>query len=144
MRISGEWLPDDHGVHEPILRVQLETGSGGWLACAFLLDTGAEKTLLAADVVEQLAVPTSPSVRQLVGLGGIVEALTVPTRLRFTLDDGGAAVVNGPFEGLPVGREGELSILGRDILGLFAVIVDRPGKVTCLLSGRHRYIIQES
>jgi hypothetical protein len=38
----------------------------------------------------------------------------------------------------------DLCVLGRDILDLFAVIIDRPGKVVCLLSQKHRYaIIQE-
>lgn len=39
--------------------------------------------------------------------------------------------------------EGELSILGRDVLGNFAVILDRPGDAIALLHGRHRYSIHE-
>jgi len=34
-----------------------------------------------------------------------------------------------------------MSVLGRDILDLFAVIVDRPGDVVCLVGQRHRYQI---
>src|SRR5262245_27956356 len=38
----------------------------------------------------------------------------------------------------------DLSVLGSDILDLFALIVDRPGNTVCLLSRRHRYeIIQD-
>ena len=37
--------------------------------------------------------------------------------------------------------EEDLSVLGRDITDLFAVIIDRPGNVVCLLSQRHRYTI---
>jgi hypothetical protein len=33
------------------------------------------------------------------------------------------------------------SVLGRDITGLFAVIVDRPGDLVCLVGQRHRYSI---
>jgi hypothetical protein len=36
----------------------------------------------------------------------------------------------------------DMNVLGRDIAGLFAVIVDRPGNVVCLLGQRHRYIIE--
>lgn len=38
----------------------------------------------------------------------------------------------------------DLCVLGRDILDLFALIIDRPGNIVCLLSQRHRYeIIKE-
>jgi hypothetical protein len=36
-----------------------------------------------------------------------------------------------------------MSVLGRDITGLFAVIVDQPGNVVCLLRQRHRYMIEQ-
>jgi hypothetical protein len=36
-----------------------------------------------------------------------------------------------------------MSVLGGDITGLFAVIVDRPGDVVCLLGQRHRYTIEQ-
>ncbi|HKI32183.1 MAG TPA: hypothetical protein VKA46_09970 [Gemmataceae bacterium] len=35
----------------------------------------------------------------------------------------------------------DMSVLGREITNLFAVIVDRPGDVVCLLGGGHRYQI---
>jgi hypothetical protein len=35
-----------------------------------------------------------------------------------------------------------MSVLGRDILNLFAVIVDRPSDRICLVGGNHRYVIQ--
>jgi hypothetical protein len=38
----------------------------------------------------------------------------------------------------------DICVLGRDILGLFAVIVDEPKQVVCLLSQRHSYNIVES
>jgi hypothetical protein len=34
-----------------------------------------------------------------------------------------------------------MSVLGRDILNLFALIVDRPQETVCLLGQRHRYAI---
>jgi hypothetical protein len=37
-----------------------------------------------------------------------------------------------------------MNVLGRDIAGLFAVVVDRPGNVVCLLGQRHRYTIEPS
>jgi hypothetical protein len=35
-----------------------------------------------------------------------------------------------------------VSVLGRDVTGRFAVIVDRPGSVVCLLGQRHGYRIE--
>lgn len=37
----------------------------------------------------------------------------------------------------------DVSVLGRDITGLFAVIVDQPGDTVCLVGQRHRYAIFE-
>ena len=35
----------------------------------------------------------------------------------------------------------DMSVLGRNITSLFAVIVDRPGDVVCLIGQRHRYVV---
>jgi hypothetical protein len=35
-------------------------------------------------------------------------------------------------------------VLGRDITGLFAVIVDRPGDVVCFIGQQHHYVIRHS
>jgi len=37
----------------------------------------------------------------------------------------------------------DINVLGRDITGLFSVIVDQPGDVVCLLGQRHRYTIEQ-
>ena len=37
----------------------------------------------------------------------------------------------------------DISVLGRDIIGLFAVIVDRPHDIVCLLRRRHRYRVEQ-
>ena len=38
----------------------------------------------------------------------------------------------------------DISVLGRDITGLFAVLVDQPGDVVCLLGQQHRYRIEQN
>jgi len=35
----------------------------------------------------------------------------------------------------------DMGVLGRDITRLFAVIIDQPGDVVCLLGQRHQYTI---
>jgi hypothetical protein len=34
-----------------------------------------------------------------------------------------------------------MCVLGRDIMNLFAVIVDRPGDLVCMIGRGHRYTI---
>lgn len=95
MRINGLWRLCDDGVTRPIIRGKLEAGDGTHKWAEFLVDVGADRTVLNAATVTEAA------------------AL-------------------------------EINVLGRDILDLFAVIIDRPGDAVCLLSQRHRYtIIQE-
>jgi len=36
-----------------------------------------------------------------------------------------------------------MSVPGRDILEMFATIIDRPGEVVSILGGRHHYKIEE-
>lgn len=36
-----------------------------------------------------------------------------------------------------------MSVLGRDVTGFFAVIIDRPNNLVCLLAQRHQYSIEQ-
>ena len=143
MRINGSWVSNANGVLEPVLRVAVESAPGEWIEEAFLVDSGAEQTVLSPELIKSLDVPRRPSLNQLIGIGGVISCLTVTTRLRLQREDGLPAMINGPFDGIPEGREGELSILGRDVLGNFALILDRPGRVISLLHGQHWYAIHE-
>lgn len=144
MRINGEWRLDDRGVLEPVLHVKIKDADGVWQEVAFPIDTGAETTVFSPDDLESLGLHCVPSMHQIVGVGGSVDVMKVDTKLRLELDSGSTIDINGPFDGLAEGREGELSILGRDVLANFAAIIDRPGGVIALLHGRHRYVIQEA
>ncbi|MFO0805752.1 MAG: hypothetical protein U0791_21835 [Gemmataceae bacterium] len=143
MRINGEWKWDENGVMTPVLICELLSGDGEWMKSQFLIDSGAERTVISPDILRTLDAPVQMALDSLVGVGAAVQVLTVSTYLRLKLDDGATITVNGPFFGLPQEREGELSILGRDVLGNFAVILDCPGDAIALLHGRHRYTIHE-
>ena len=93
--------------------------------------------------LRRLSMVCRPSLHQIEGIGGSIEVLTVETKLRLEVDTGATIDINGPFDGLEEGRDGELSILGRDVLGHFAAIFDRPVNIIALLHGRHRYSIHE-
>jgi hypothetical protein len=57
--------------------------------------------------------------------------------------NGGKAVFRGEYAAFTSLEAIDISVLGRDIMEMFAVIVDRPGEVVCLLGQRHCYIITE-
>jgi predicted aspartyl protease len=144
MRIDGAWALDEHGVLYPFLSAELLGAGASWVDCTFLVDTGAESTVIAADVLHQLGLPTHPPRRQLRGVGGVVSSVSVDTEIKFRQPDGQLATVRHVFDAFTNPADCDLSVLGRDVLGRFAVILDRPARVIHLLAGRHRYVIQES
>jgi len=69
--------------------------------------------------------------------------MLVETQIEIQRDDGGIAAFRGQFAALTDPEALDMSVLGRDISNLFAVIVDRPGDVICLLGQQHRYVITQ-
>jgi hypothetical protein len=86
-----------------------------------------------------------PLARQegLSGLGGMADAVSVETQIRFTHADAGNVVFRGQYAAVTELEALDISVLGRDITGLFAVIVDRLHDVVCLLGQRHCYRIEQ-
>jgi hypothetical protein len=68
----------------------------------------------------------------------------VETRIRFSRETGSKVIFRGQYAALTQLESLDISVLGRDITGLFAVIVDQPGNVVCLLGQQHRYTIEQS
>ena len=54
-------------------------------------------------------------------------------------DDGGKVTFRGRYAACLAPDALDMSVLGRDILSMFAVIVDRPANILCLLGGQHSY-----
>jgi hypothetical protein len=65
----------------------------------------------------------------------------VDTHIRFSREEDGKVVFRGHYAAVTELEALDISVLGRDITGLFALIVDQPGNVVCLLGQRHRYTI---
>jgi len=65
----------------------------------------------------------------------------IDKRLVFETTDGGTITVNGPFFGSTEPDELDVSILGRDVLGNFDVIISRRRNEVLLLVGNHAYAI---
>ncbi len=143
MLISGEWLLCDDGVHRPVIRGHILTRSGQWQPAEFLVDTGADRTVFAASTLLLLGLTPIASTGGVAGLGGKAPSVVVETGIRLRREDGSAVVFRGEFAGVTNIEALDMGVLGRDITGLFAAVVDRPGNVVCLLGQRHRYLIEQ-
>ncbi len=142
MRIEGEWRETPTTVPRPYLRAYLVAHDGAWVEGLFLIDTGADCTVISSDITKQLGRPTAPALRQLGGIGGGIETLEVWTTLQLTGQDGNRMNISGAFATTSEDSLSE-SILGYDILQYFALIVDRPGNTVCLIRSPHQYTIQD-
>ena len=143
MRIDGDWLPCDDGVVRPLIVGTVLARDGSWRRMEFLVDTGADRTVLTADILQDLDLVASPTTGTVVGLGGEVGSLEVNTEIALPCRGSGRALFRGSISAIIDSDALDMSVLGRDITGLFSVIVDRPGAVVCLIGQRHRYSIEQ-
>src|SRR5277367_1568197 len=97
MLLPGHWLLCDDGVLRPIFRGKMVGHDGSLLEVELLADTGADRTVLCAAVLERLGLPTLVAPAQLGGVGGSTITVLVDTAIRLLRDDGGAAVFRGQF-----------------------------------------------
>lgn len=140
MRINGQWLHSLNAVLQPTIPVTVLAGDGLWRKANFLVDSGADCTVFNADLLADLGLPSAP-ISPLTGVGGSTPSVQVKTSIRLERDDGGTYTIKSSFAGFTAQSALELSVLGRDVLDLFAVIVDRPGDAVCLLAPRHQYAV---
>jgi hypothetical protein len=144
MQLDGEWYVCDDQVVRPVVRGEVLTADQSWVHVEFLLDTGADRTVFDADTLLALGMGASPAGGRLVGLGGIRDITPVQTAIRFRRENGSPILLRGEYAALADPEALDMSVLGRDITELFAVIVDRPGRTVCMLGQRHRYRIEQS
>ena len=71
----------------------------------------------------------------------MADSVVVETKIRFTHDEDGKAVFTGQFAGFIDPEALDMSVLGRDIINMFALIVDRRADTVCLLGQKHFYTI---
>ena len=143
MRFNGRWLQCDDGEFRPVIRGEILAADGKWRVLELLVDTGADRTVLTAEVLGILGLTPISTARQIGGLGGIVQSVWVSTQIRLTRDDGVKAAFRGEYVGCTDRDALDMSILGRDILDLFALVADRKQNVLALLAGQHRYSIEQ-
>ena len=143
MRISGEWFLFGDGIARPVVRGEVLASDGSWVQAPFLVDTGADRTVFSAAILTALRLQPFVAQDRLAGLGGMVDAVIVETQIRLTREEAGKVVFRGQYAAVTEMEALDMSVLGRDITGSFAVIVDRPRNVVCLLRDRHHYTIEE-
>ena len=141
MQINGEWFLCDDGVARPVIHGEILAGNGTWLLAPFLVDTGADRSVFSATILAALYLQPLATQEYLGGLGGIATSVIVETQVRCNDGARGTVTFRGQYAAVIEREALDMSVLGREIRGLFALIVDRPGAVVCLLGQRHQYII---
>jgi hypothetical protein len=110
----------------------------------FLIDSGADRTVFSAHLLENLHL-TTIQVQEgmgLVGVGGECGFVVVKTVVELRRDDGGVASMHGEFAAFTDTEASDLSILGRDILHHFDLILGRKHGEILLLAPPHSYRVQ--
>jgi hypothetical protein len=141
MEILGEWQLCDDSVTRPLLRVHVLDGRDIAHAEYFLVDNGSDRTLFAAGLMERLDLPLKqPEANvELLGVGGRSAFAVVTTAIEFERSDGGIARVRGDFGAFTDACALDLSVLGRDVLNHFDVILSRRRNEVLLLAPPHQY-----
>ena len=142
MLCQGEWFQGSDGIVRPIVWAEVLGADGAWIKVPFLLDTGADRTVISAGVLHLLNLQGVQPLDRIGGVGGIVNSVDVATRIRLTRDDGQWVTLRGTYAACLQHETLDISVLGRDILNLFAVIVDRAADRVVLLHGSDSYAIQ--
>lgn len=144
MRINGVWQTCDDGVVRPVMRAQIRTAGGIWVSTWFLVDTGADCTAFCADDLTRLGFPTRENASSLGGVGGVAQSVVVDTQIRLRCDDGSKATFRGEYAAFTQPESLDISVLGRDVMDLFSLVVDRLASLVSLIRDRHTYRIETS
>src|SRR5262249_52431383 len=88
-----------------------------------------------------LSLPPLTTQERIGGVGGLVASVVVNTVIQLFREHGGEVTFRGQFAAVTDPEALDISVLGRDVMGLFAVVVDQPGRVVCLVGHGHRYVL---
>ena len=143
MVIAGEWKLCDDGVTRPVVRANVMGADEIPSAEDFLVDSGADRTVLSATLLARLRLPSRIPLSgvALSGIGGERAFVVVTSRIELLRDDGGLVRIHGEFASFTDPTATDLSILGRDVLDNFDLIISRRRNQVLLLAPRHQYRI---
>ena len=88
----------------------------------FLVDTGADRSVLSAPILVSLSLQPIMTHDRLAGLGGIADVVVVETQVRLTHEEFGKIIFRGQYAAVTELEVLDMSVLGRDITDLFAVL----------------------
>lgn len=125
----------------PIISAEVQSVTGDWEPLNMLVDTGADCTVFSEDIFRAIGVKPGATKQQLAGVGGQSASVSVTTKLRFVRDDGVFIHIGAQFAAVTDPAALDISVPGRDITNMFALVVDRPQDVVCMLGQRHTYTI---
>jgi hypothetical protein len=126
-----------------MMDVMVAGPDGAPVAQLFLVDTGADCTVFSAQLLAKLAKPSDGASASsiLQGLGGQSESVVVEASLAIPTIDGRELKIRGNFAAVFQPSVLDVSVLGRDVLGNFDVIVSRRRNEVLLLAGNHGYSV---
>ncbi len=109
-----------------------------------LVDTGADRTVICAHVFDSLGLEPIETSERIGGVGGEVDSVIIRTQIRLSRDDGQKAIFRSDYSACTESTMLDMSVLGRDILDMFALLVDRSSDVVAIFGGKHSYSIHLS
>ncbi len=143
MQVVGKWLLGDDGITRPVVEANVLGANGKPHKDLFLIDSGADRTVFNAGLLQNLRLPAiqPPPGLTLEGISGASKYVLLTTTIEFVRDDGGPARVRGELAAFVDPAASDLSILGRDVLNNFDVILSRPREQILLLAPNHQYYV---
>jgi Aspartyl protease len=144
MLIAGEWRKCDDGVSRPMVQSRVGGAAGTAVVEYFLLDTGADSSVLSGGLFSRLGLPSiaPPHGLAFQGIGGTADFVLADAVLEFASEDGATARIRGQIAAFTDPTATDLSILGRDVLNHFDIILSRRNDEVLLLTPNHKYRIE--
>src|SRR5438552_2488182 len=97
MRIEGMWNLQSDGMTRPIILGEIEIANGIWNEVTFLVDSGADRTVLSNDVLSLMQCNLVEPSWQLEGIGGIADSVGLDSKIQLTTIGGNKVVFKGQF-----------------------------------------------
>ena len=129
-----------------MMSIGIVAQDGSLVTDVFLIDSGADRTILSGAVFNKLRWPATvlPSPpRHLSGITGGSSFVLVSTAIELPRRDGPPFRLTSDFAALTDPTATDLSLLGRDVLDQFDVILSRKRNEILLLRPIHQYAVNE-
>jgi hypothetical protein len=97
MRIDRQWYECEDRNVRPIILGNVLDANGEWRQVMFLVDTGADCTVICSADLRRLGFDTNTGGGRLGGIGGGVNSVYIQTHTQLARDDGVIATFRGQF-----------------------------------------------